>query len=314
MLSPERYNASLKALVKFKEETWQRKKEIVYFTPYDKQIMLDEQCATQQALNKLGLTQSNPPSEIPYINSLITSEYDFPPNAQLVVSIIGMPKSGKSTTLETCYENTQLGENYHIFRETVRKIEADLEAKNKELDYEEIYTQQYKWSKKVWEQIRKGTPTQDVIIERDWTDIAFLRANLLHGRVCPKFYKNAERQFAKNFDKKLPAHLIINCLTPPNIALGRETEIKPYYRVMNWLFLNTLYEQYLRFHYEAINFNKFWGIPRPFTYTCLDSSSEDVGENIRLIEKTINWTLILLSSGRLIKNQKIDFTDSIRKE
>lgn len=74
---------------------------------------------------------------------------------------------------------------------------------------------------------------------------------------------------------------LILCLAPPNISRERGSKKR---------FLNTLYEQYLRFHYEMINYQKLSGNPRPITYVCLDFSGSPE-ENYTLLKNTVDAVL-----------------------
>ena len=130
-----------------------------------------------------------------------------------------------------------------------------------------------------------------IIIERDWTDIPFMRANLLSGRYRPKSYIRIKNDFVKNIEAyPMPAHVVVNCLVKPEVSLGRETDVKPYPSVMQLPFLETLYEQYLRFHYENTK-STFYGHPSSFIYASVDMSSETEWENIRSLERTINLAI-----------------------
>jgi hypothetical protein len=73
----------------------------------------------------------------------------------------------------------------------------------------------------------------------------------------------------------------ILCLIPPNVSRKRGSKKD---------FLDTLYEQHLRFHYEMINYQKLSGNPCPITYVCLDFSGSPE-ENYTLLKNTVETVL-----------------------
>ena len=284
MISHERWNTTHDLLRKLKE-----KDVITKPTPFDRQILLDEAYLTEQALQKLGVSAQTSPSDLKHINTIITPELPFPPNALLIISILGMPKTAKTTTLIETYKNTAV--DPPILWESIRTIIDSLPDESK-TDFEEISRRQMLINRKRWEQIRiNSLETDYVITERDWTDIPFLRAQLLHGRFKPKSFIRKKDNFLENvtaFPK--PAHVVVNCLAKPATVLARESEVKPYPSVMQMPFLEKLYEQYLRFHYENTK-STFYGHPSSFIYASVDMSSETEWENIRSLERTINLAI-----------------------
>jgi hypothetical protein len=60
---------------------------------------------------------------------------------------------------------------------------------------------------------------------------------------------------------------------------------------MNPFFLPVLYEQYLRFHYETINFERIYGKPRRYAYACLDFTVDPHNPNYEKNEHLLKRTL-----------------------
>jgi len=129
-----------------------------------------------------------------------------------------------------------------------------------------------------------------IVFDRGELDIvAFTQANFILGRIEGGRYYRMINFFRIPFsfrpDRVESQKALIICLVPPGVSLERgEPQDKPG-RFMNPEFLGTLYEQYLRLHWELLT-----GY-RPFYYACLDSTGAPK-ENQRLFTETLDEILL----------------------
>ena len=88
-----------------------------------------------------------------------------------------------------------------------------------------------------WGQLTRQDIKMVTLFDRDWSDLPFVRANLMSGRIRPSFYNGIYQGFLANvFDPHPVAHLVLNCLIEPELSLERKKVtgqgIKGYRNVM----------------------------------------------------------------------------------
>lgn len=257
----------------------------------EKQALLDEQYKTQVIL------EHSKPIEIGKIYPTETELHNDYPTA---VSIIGMPNAGKTTTVNTII-NTREFEIPELINEAYREEKEKLDSSNT-FSYEELYKnllirQNYEFIMApvfAEESISMGFNMEKLLIfdRLVWTDIPMLRAHFLIGNIGYSSLKLMENEFIYklNNPNKTTNDVIISCLIEPNESLLRQSPDEGRGRIMNPVFLQILHEQYIRFHYEMINFKSLYKKDRPFTYSTIDMSNTD---RFRALEKVINWSHIM---------------------
>ncbi len=255
-------------------------KEIIF--PNDqitRNLHLIEQYKTQTALNSLGVNRETNPADLAGVNNFYPLQQDPAENLGFTISLIGMPNSGRTTTLGYIQQEyidelsiNPLYEGFHIVPEFIGSIIQDLKAEE-DFSYTNLYLRQQIRSRLIYKSIyEKDILPRVSVFERDWTDLPFARANFMYGRHEGKVFRTFEETFLANLHKyNQSIRIIVNTLISPEMSFSRETEDKPYHTIVKPEFLNLLYEQYLRFHYEAVNFEKIYGEPRPFIYACIDT-------------------------------------------
>ncbi|KKR30230.1 MAG: hypothetical protein UT61_C0010G0003 [Candidatus Woesebacteria bacterium GW2011_GWA1_39_8] len=264
-----------------------------------------EQDATQIALQNLGVDSSTQPNHIPLIETPIIGRNNTGRPKISVITLIGMPNAGKSTYIDQVHEddishivfddagksalNAQtdknlLGVNYDKLVESqVRSSAISLSSTLDELYFRHV--------------IGEDLPNIRIIYERDYLDLEFMRASFLFGRFDIRTLRLSEDYFIETLDRyeRLP-RTVVNCLVSPVISLERDPEPEKYHAIVQEPFLNCLYEQCLRFHWEVGNFNSIFGRPLPFNYVATDMSQLNKVEGINRLKEIINEVEHIASS------------------
>jgi len=287
MLDHERYGACIASLKYLIEN------QRVSNPDLNRERLLDEQYKTQVALQNLSVTHNTPPSGIPMIDEVIINPR--PSHLDNYFSLIGMPNSGKTSTLLDL--STNQPDLYWVFGDTARRSFGMLKQRRVGTDFAKLTLAQEIRSNTdisfaadsiyVASMLNENPPITNVLFERDWTDLPFFRANFLFGRIDVKILEKTEENFRENLSKfKGLSRTIINCLLLPLTSKKREKEQREHLVVQD-KFLTVLYEQYLRFHYEMLNFKQVYKQEPSFGYIAIDMSNKDPQNNIQKLENYI---------------------------
>jgi hypothetical protein len=227
------------------------------------QTFLEEEWFTQCVLDRVGITPETPISKIPKIDKLDYIQkwvdelpYDF------VIEVAGMPMAGKETVinggLESLWPRGTRNQIYYA-GESARKMPEKYQRYKQEdpflftsLTETEFFLSSYK---RIIDSASGQALEVPVLSKRGVTDrIAFRRALFFEGEVNPWFMDN-EWFWEYGFAPPYRTGAVILCLVKPETSLEREEKELGYPRekpgpVMNINFLNLLFEQYLRLHYE----------------------------------------------------------------
>ena len=207
-----------------------------------------------------------------------------------------MPNSGKTSVLLDLDVNQP--DSYWVFGDSARRSFGMLKQEQTGIDFNQFTLTQILRSNSDISYALDSIyfaymtdehyPKKSVVFERDYTDIPFIRANFLFGRIDIKILDKAENKFYENLNrfKGLP-RTIISCLVHPTTSKKREKEQKEH-TVIQDKFLSCLYEQYLRFHYEMLNFRQVYKQEHPFNYVGVNMSGTNLQINVKKLEKYIN--------------------------
>lgn len=291
MLNNERYNVALNSLGTLIEN-----EKVLSSREENRSLLLDEQYRTQIALTKLGVNYTTSPRQVPMIDQLILGPKTK--GQHTFISLIGMPNVGKTSTMIDL--GTHEPDEYWLFGDAARRSFGHLKT-NESLDFSRLTTTQALIRSRadisyaldsIWfhSMLGEEIPEMRIIFERDINDIAFFRANFLFGRIDAKTLSKVQEAFLEELDKYRGLdRTIVNCLVSRQTSLNRETE-KRKHLVVQEPFLTVLYEQYLRFHWEVLNFEKVYGMKPPFNYIAVDLSASSPEENIKHLKKIITQT------------------------
>jgi len=262
---------------------------------------------TKIALRKLEVSSEILPSELPQINEIIWPRESLRIDENLsIVGLNGPPSAGKTTVFTRSYNEmadkiqipvsvtgTPTPWIYHLGR-YASKFKNNLQG-DPTIRYS--FFEQHMWQlyalKSEYETYAEVCAGKEmstpILVERNELDIlVFSRANYLHGGRLHRFSQDiieytVEEIMQPDWPRLKPFYkAYIFCLIPPKESLDRDEEQEnPSRTVLTLPFLNTLYEQYLRIHLQAISGD----IPHP--YACLDFTKTP-DENYRLLTDTLN--------------------------
>lgn len=281
MLDNERYNGALASLKQSIDSG-----SCILDPSTNKQALLEQQLITQQTLKRLGIDKSTLPQDIPDIEKPICHQKVLRPT-NIFVSLIGSPNSGRSSALKSL--SLSPADFGRVAYEVMKKINKD------KVDYNLLAKIQIQTAN-VWHSHSKDKIYFDwllgidndtnIIFERDWGDLPFIRANFLFGRIDVSILKMAEENFYRQLDSHpMTPKVIINTFISPQTSLEREKEVKTH-NVVQLPFLNVLYEQNLRFHYEMTLLAQ--NQTPSFNYLAIDMSDSQIGVNITHLLESIN--------------------------
>jgi hypothetical protein len=278
-LDNERYNSVLATINNAKVSG-----SFILSTSENKQALLNEQFLTQIALQNLKVTLSTPIFDIPGIETPYCYQEATRP-FNVFISFIGSPNSGRSSTLKS------LGIDSMDFGRVGTKSALELKTI---LNFNLLtliqirtanawYSHESDMNYVLW--MMGYNDDSNIVFERDMTDLSFIRANFLFGRIDAGVLKMAEENFFRMLDSnpKTP-RVIINTLSLPALSLYRETEVKENV-VVQMPFLEVLHEQNLRFHYEMIHYLKTH--TPTFNYLAVDMSDPNIEVNIKHLADSI---------------------------
>lgn len=268
----------------------------------EKEIILAEHYKTQLAIEAFKLqSRTQDPCQIPHMDEII-------PHTEITdkatrTSIIGMPNSGKTTTIKII-SKTRVFETPVLVNEAYKEEKEKIESQGN-LNFETLIVntvaRQYVESLNAFTNaeayIKAGLSSNTwVIFDRpSFIDIPMIRTHFLLGniRAATMLYME-EKMFLEQFcaENKLYNDILISTFITPNNALSRQEPNETRGRIMTPPFLSVLYEQYIRFHYEMLNFEKTFKRKREFTYSAIDMSSDDSDVRFRKLEKAIDWSSI----------------------
>jgi hypothetical protein len=285
--------------------------------PFDFALLLQEQYETQLALKLLNITASDNPSHLPEINrvlpprTLITVNENIP----LIVEVMGPPSIGKTSLIERSQTNIDFYYRPEIiarakskFRDYIKRSEEQLIKQDPPLAFEG-----YKkiLNDEIFEVIKlmnNGKSKVEPIVADRWLIDAniFGRAFYALGKLgvgVPRHYRSyaspldqTEEILGTPFEEDVYSprdltrneydfqYALIMCLAAPKTSTERG------YSGNTDKFISTedlpnLYEQYLRIHCEML-FHR-----RPFTYACVDLSSNDKNANQLKFNQILKTTL-----------------------
>lgn len=295
MLSGERWVDARESFVLLKEK-WQN----IY--PDEKEILLAEHYKTQRAIEALKLQSRTPnPSQIPHMDE-ITPALIEDTNKATCTSVIGMPNSGKTTTVEIVAETRAF--DSPVLVDEAYKGEKDKLEKSGNLNFETLieniavrqYTELLDAAIEAKVRVESGLNDSGlVILDRlSITDIPMLRTHYLLGNIRSPLMLVLENMFLNDYCHQNGkfSNVLISTFITPEESLSRQDTNENRGRIMNPPFLHVLYEQYIRFHYEMMNFEKIFSRKRGFTYCAIDMSSDDSYIRFRKLERAINWSSI----------------------
>lgn len=243
--------------------------------PYQNlQVYLDQEHITQSALAKLGVGVEGLPKEIPEIDKVVLiPELIKNRSAPFIVEVMGMPQAGKSSSINHFLEQTWLTDQrgkIRLVQEGARTIPDEYQ----DFKDEDPFTFHLMAGNVTFTgllgQVRDVGQFSVLLQDRGMLDRrVFRRALFFRGKVHPGWM--AEEAFwADGLETPMfPIGGLVMCLVTPETSLAREGPREKPGSVMNADFLKTLYEQYLRFHYEILSEQLL--MP---SYACLDMECE----------------------------------------
>ena len=222
------------------------------------ELFLGEKCATQTALERLGVENDVAPQEIPGIDQLhIRHELLqlLPPD--FMIDIVGMPNTGKSEFsdfwLRECWRFMQVrfiqeaamviprsyDEPWTFHEQTRSLLRAEIIDRHVETD-----------PVLMPRPLRKGP----FLVMRGLTDrIAFSRVDFERGVLPPEIFAQGPQHYTFNKHKDpipLPVGAVVLLLARPEISLRREPARTSPAKTMTPEYLTSLYIQTLRLYHE----------------------------------------------------------------
>ena len=248
----------------------------------------EDSLMTKQALEMLGVLDGNL-KNLPYVNTFLSREATKNIEGTFsVISIAGSPHAGKTSTISTLKSEGFLFE--YIPEEFPQDREyASWEAAGDEKGTSEL--SEYIASTRtvsdldatVSRLLKQKDYRKPIILERGTIDHVVLRRTKQQLGNMPLTPHSvfAHPVTAIEDLSRTPeiSTTFINCLISPTLSIQRGSQL-------NVDFLNVLYEQYLRLHWELINYEKMFEFPRSFSYAFLDFSGTPE-ENHDLLFKTL---------------------------
>lgn len=268
------------------------------------QAILDQQFSTQQALAQLGVNALTHPKEVPFINQAL-----FPIRNQkglskpIAVHVIGMPKTLKTTMLETFNALGHLtikGKAIKIAHteEAAGPLKAmrDARPRASAMNYGEYLVSQT-IANIVLATIERKMSHDDlyrvVIMNRGFFDMSpFTNANFLFGRLDVRKLASAKLNIQSGINFLNEYHnavMLLLTTRDESLRRNRESGDLNFGRAMNPKFLPVLYEQYLRFHQGMVDTGRVEMIDQQIPYVAVDMSGEDIESAIS------NYTVALIS-------------------
>ena len=250
---------------------------------HDKQqnfhTLLTEHLKTQVSLEVSGIGSFDAPSKLTDTNRVFFPEgLKRDKSKPLAIHIIGMPRSGKTTLIESVFgEISQEYPFVQLLPEVASPIKKLSARRVTGLDYSQLvtslviaYTTEFHLHLKG---IPYGSVPEILMVDRGPIDVLpFNRANFMYGRFDAQSFSlstsnvNSGISSLNDFD-----NAVVMFLVSPEESLSREGPRESYGSVMSPTFLPVLYEQYLRFHRDLMGLS-LPGLDKPFPYACLDAT------------------------------------------
>lgn len=259
-------------------------------------LLLEEEYRTQLALERLHITGSPRPADVEGVGKQFIQSERIGGQMPFAIEVLGMPRSGKTTLINRYVDEFDSGSNSMqvcLVPEGADAIKALY--KNLRITQPFLYSvlagaSTYFGYKSVLDNIENQSCV--LISDRGLVDRRVFRRTLFSsGDVGPSVFQN-ESQFMDVFEHTpLPVGGVILMMIQPEIVLERGKEGP----VNSLDFLYRLYEQYWRFHSEAL-YNTFeWK-----TYVCIDAQQPE--ETVyQAFKKAIDYTMLLYRSSDVTK-------------
>lgn len=264
MIDSERYQRTIEAA--------QRYSKTHAFSKDHFPILLDQQYRTVLALRNLGVRPDSPPENIPHLNYLFRA--DMNPENPTFISVIGIPNAFKTTSIAKVADVSD--RNIVVVPERYRVIKNQLDASG-EFSFERLseiaLKQQSEDDTEASIRAYRSRSRIITIFDRNWTDIPMARAQLVFGMLDLPHLQRLEENFSRRLSviNKFENLMIVIAFIRPETAISRQEEGEGPGRIMQIPFLQTLYEQYLRFYDELIN-NGDGDKPRDVSFIAVDST------------------------------------------
>ena len=198
----------------------------------------------------------------------------------LIIELIGMPNSGKSSALRKLADH--IPSDLIIVTDIANDHKTRIGALTEPIDptlfhiENKVHLEQFMDSLK-HSFLKRYTPPPVLVIERGlWDKQVFDHHNYRLGYLHPHLFTPDDKYRFPQVLKVLPS-CIINCLIPPQISLAREADPT----APKFVDRNVLYDEYLLFHHLATQ----GSLPIPL-YTALDLNT-DPESAIQTIVRTI---------------------------
>lgn len=265
MLENWRYNRALRAKAKTGEDY------LDYFIAHEHQ--------TQLALSGMGVRKEDAPNKIPYIDTILTDpDLITSLSKPFVAEVIGMPRAGKTTSINKLLESLWISGIRHrvrFARESPRAIPDELGPVDPGFDFLDLKHSHplafniagYVITKMgALRHIPEAGDFDMLLQDRGLFDRRIFRRSLfVDGDIDPLWMEFEDSIEQETEIPPFPVGAVILCVISPEESLQREGPRKEPGVVMNKRFLEILYEQYMRFHYEIIT--RQVAIP---AYVCID--------------------------------------------
>lgn len=267
----------------------------------DFQALLQEHKMTERYLDELGFDTSIKPSELAYIDNLILPDRGLliPEAEGIVIQVMGMPNSGKSTQL---INFTSLYPHIYLTKEWSKEAKLWLQEHHAYTPKSRQTIQLGYRSRELIDIFEKAKAEEsglkpEIVMDRGPVDLAiFDRSYFLEGMLSSDTFKATTPfyllQLTHSYEYSTRTGFIV-CLTSPQKSLERKDPNENAYplqklpEIMTEQFLSTLYKQYIRFHYEALNNTKITGNPTTYAYACLNMESDDYESSQLRLNNTI---------------------------
>lgn len=234
-------------------------------------VAIHEEIENQEALDYLGITLSDSPSNLININKIIYNSNDsIQSNGLTSIEVVGMPGSGKTSLINRLLRNINTSEIEPVI---VKKLETPDDFKRDNWDLKTTNPYQYTVLKNQnilagYEIALKAGQSGILISDRGLTERrVFLRTYFHQGKICPTRMVEENLLLGKIDIPPTQQNIIILLMVRPEYSMDRYGYWNNPGPVINMNLLPLLYEQYCRLHYE-ITFKK--SIPF-IRYCCIDA-------------------------------------------
>jgi len=231
---------------------------------------LEQEFLTQESLRKLGVLSTTPVKEMTEVEKLFVKNDLLRKSPFLIVELIGMINCGKTNSIERVRKSFPFSEIF-IFEDEAKKHEKIMGRKTKvknPIMFEIINKAAIETNFYNDLSIYQGSIPREILflIERGlWDKTVMDHHNYCVGGLHSGLFEGQNRSQHYEQLSEMPT-CVINCLIRPEISLQRELN---YGQRPVLLDRNILFDQYMRFHYEAVSGQ----LPIPL-YTALDLETD----------------------------------------